>query len=390
MDFKITTALKKIRALTKRISIVQGGTSSSKTISILILLIDSCTKNPMLEVSVVSESIPHLKKGALKDFLKIMKSTGRFIENNYNISDRKYTFVNGSYIEFFSPEAILGARRDVLFINECNNISFEDYVQLSIRTNKKIYLDYNPANEFWVQTELEKDSDHEKVILTYKDNEALNETIVKEIEKAREKGKTSSYWANWWKVYGLGEQGTVEGVVFQKFSQTLLFPEDCKWVVYGLDFGYTNDPTTLVKVGFKEGKLYFEEIFYRTGLTNSDIYQLCQVNMVGRNQIIADSAEPKSINELRSRGLNITGAVKGKDSIINGIDIIKQHELVVTQVSTNLIKELRNYSYKFDKATNKYLNEPEDVYNHCVDSIRYAISVKFSNRSSGKYATMSI
>ena len=379
--YTTTTALKKIYSLKKRISIIQGGTSSSKTISILIILIDLCAKNKMLEVSVVSESVPHLKKGALKDFLKIMKATGRFIEGNYNISDRKYTFANGSYMEFFSPESILGARRDILFVNECNHISFEDFHQLSIRTKTKIYLDYNPASEFWVQTEIEKDDDAEKIILTYKDNEALDDRIVKEIEKAKDRANESEYWRNWWQVYGLGLQGTIEGVIFGKFSPVNEFPKDCKWIIYGMDFGYTNDPTTVVKIGLANGELFFEEMIYQTGLTNKDISAKLHELNISHSEIIADSAEPKSIEELRRMGWNIRGAVKGADSIKNGIDLIKQYKINIVNNSTNLIKEWRSYSYKFDKATNKFINVPEDYNNHAIDAIRYGLSFKLPRQN---------
>lgn len=374
--FKKTTALKKIRELSKRVKVIQGGTSSSKTVSILILLIDKCCKTPLLEVSVVSESVPHLKKGALKDFLKIMKTTGRFIENNYNATDRKYTFVNGAYIEFFSPESILGARRNVLFVNECNHISFQDYHQLAIRTNQEIFLDYNPAAEFWVQTEIEADEDSEKIILTYKDNEALDERIVKEIEKARDRQTESKYWENWWRVYGLGLMGSVEGVVFGGFTACNEFPEDCKWTVYGMDFGYSNDPTTLVKCGLHNGQLYFELLLYETGLTNSDLHLKLKELNVGSGEIIADSADPKSIEELRRLGWRIKGCEKGKDSIVNGIDLIKRYKVNIVSSSIELIKEWRGYSYKYDKLLNKYLNEPVDLLNHCIDAIRYACSSK--------------
>ena len=379
--FKKTTALAKIRALKKRVKIIQGGTSSSKTISILIILIDKCCKTDLLEVSIISESIPHLKKGALKDFLKIMKATGRFIDKNYNATDRKYTFTNGSYMEFFSPESVLGSRRDILFINECNHVTFEDFHQLAIRTKQEIYLDYNPAAEFWVQTELEKDIDSDKIILTYKDNEALDERIVKEIEKARERAGESEYWANWWKVYGLGQQGTVEGVVFGKFTPINEFPQLCKWVCYGMDFGYTNDPTTLVKVGLNGDTLYFEQLIYQTGMTNSDISNKLKELGIGAKEIIADSAEPKSIEELRRLGWNIRGAIKGADSVKNGIDLMKQYKHCIVSNSTEMIKEWRGYSYKLNKATNKYINEPEDILNHTVDAARYAVSYKMPRQN---------
>ena len=204
-----TTAQRKISKLKKRIRIVQGGTSSSKTFSIIPLLIDYAIFKAKTEISIVSESIPHLRRGALKDFIKIMDWLGMYREEQFNRSTLRYDFVNGSYIEFFSADQadkLRGARRDVLFINECNNITFESYHQLAIRTKRFIYLDYNPTSEFWVHKELVSDPDSEMIILTYKDNEALDKDLVKEIEKAKDKAKESSYWANWWKVYGLGEE----------------------------------------------------------------------------------------------------------------------------------------------------------------------------------------
>ena len=197
--FQRTTAQAKIAKLRKRVRIVQGGTSSSKTFSIIPLLITHAMQNPYTEISIVSESIPHLKRGAVKDFVNIMVMTGNFRDSQFNKSDLKYKFLNGSFIEFFSadqPDKLRGARRHVLFVNECNNIDFESYNQLAIRTRDFIYLDYNPTQEFWVHTELIKDSDSDFVILTYKDNEALDKAIVKEIEKAKEKAKTSAYWEN--------------------------------------------------------------------------------------------------------------------------------------------------------------------------------------------------
>ncbi len=384
MSFQRTTAVNKIRALRKRVKAIPGGTSAGKTQAILSILIDKAIKRPGREISVVSESIPHLKRGALKDFLKIMVSTGRFSQDRYNISDRKYTFSNGSYMEFFSPEAILGARRTDLFVNECNNISFTDYHQLAIRTSDEIYLDYNPSQEFWIHKEVIPDADTDYLVLTYKDNEALGPEIIKEIEKARDKAPFDSYWDNWWKVYGLGQLGILEGVIFGNFTPINEFPVDCKEVFYGMDFGYTNDPTTLIKIGVKDKHIYLQQLIYETGLLNSDISDRLKTHAVGRGLIIAESAEPKTIDDLKKRGWNVKPAEKGKDSISFGIAKMKEYTYSITRESLDLIKEWRGYSWKKDHALNKFLPDPIDHLNHCIDAIRYAITNHHTGPS-GKY-----
>ncbi len=366
-----TTAQSKIRQLRKRVRIVQGGTSSSKTFTILPLLIQYAMDTPNSEISVVAESIPHLKRGALKDFLKIMQWTDNFNSNNFNKSNLTYKFTNGSYIEFFSadqPDKLRGARRDVLFINECNNITFESYQQLSIRTKKFIYLDYNPTNEFWVHTDLINDSNSDFIILTYKDNEALDPAIVKEIEKAQEKAKTSAYWENWWNVYGLGQLGTLEGVIFENYELIDTIPTEAKLIGYGLDFGYSNDPSALIEVHEYDGKIICNEVIYSTSLLNSDIINLMSHDK--RLPIWADSAEPKSIEEIRRAGYNIKPVVKGADSINFGISVLQQKQMLITKSSVNLIKELRSYSWDVDK-TGKKLNKPIDSMNHAIDALRY-------------------
>ncbi len=211
--FQRTTATNKVLALKRRTKIIQGGSSASKTYSILAVLIDKATRIAGLEISVVAESIPHLRRGALKDFLKILKWTNRFNDDQFNKSLLTYNFKNGSVFEFFSADdssKLRGARRDILYINECNNVTFESYNELAIRTKKEVFLDFNPANEFWVHTELKDEPDADFIILTYKDNEALDNSIVEQIEKNRLKAETSTYWANWWRVYGLGEIGMLE------------------------------------------------------------------------------------------------------------------------------------------------------------------------------------
>jgi phage terminase large subunit len=383
--FQRTTAQTKISKLKKRIRIVQGGTSSSKTFSILPLLIEYAIQKPKSEISVVAESIPHLKRGALKDFLKIMQWTGNFFDNRFNKSSLKYTFANGSYIEFFSadqPDKLRGARRDVLFINECNNVPFEAYQQLSIRTKKFIYLDFNPVAEFWVHTELMNESDSDFIILTYKDNEALDEAIVREIEKAKEKAKTSSYWDNWWKVYGLGQLGTLEGVIFNNWKQIGNVPEQAELIGYGMDFGFTNDPTTLIELYRYDGKLVVNELLYKTGMLNKDIARFLRDRGVKNKTIWADSAEPKTIEELRRDGFNIKGVVKGQDSIIFGINILQEHEMLITSSSINLIKELRQYVWDIDRNGNK-LNKPIGDNDHLIDALRYCAMSELKNKAQG-------
>jgi phage terminase large subunit len=390
---KETTAQVKISNLKKRIRIVQGGTSSSKTFSIIPLLIDYAYKNPNSEISVVAETIPQIRRGALKDFLKIMDWIGFYNDTQFNKSTLKYTFKNKSYIEFFSadqPNKLRGARRDVLFINEANNVNFEAYHQLAIRTKKFVYLDYNPSSEFWVHTELSNDKDSDLIILTYKDNEALDDALVKEIEKAREKAETSSYWANWWKVYGLGQIGSLEGVVFDNWKQVDAIPNDAKLLGYSMDFGFTNDPTTLMAIYKMDNELYIDELLYRTNMTNNDIGNFMKsINIVRPYDIVADSAEPKSIEELRRQGFNIQPASKGADSIKIGIDILKRYQMNITKQSTNTIKELRAYQWEKDRD-GKLTGKPIDHSNHSIDAIRYFALNKLNNRPSGKYATIRV
>jgi phage terminase large subunit len=383
--FKYTTAIKKIRALNNRVKVIQGGTSAGKTFGIIPILIDKATKNPNTEISIVSESIPHLRRGAMKDFLKIMKLTGRYVDAHWNRTILIYHFANGSYIEFFSVDdesKVRGARRNILYVNEANNINWESFHQLMIRTNKDIYLDYNPTSEFWAHTELINQIDTDFIILNYKDNEALDESIVKEIEKAQEKAKTSSYWANWWKVYGLGEVGSLEGVIFNNWQQIDTIPNEAKLIGLGLDFGYTNDPTSIVEVYQYDGKRILNEICYRTGMVNKDIVDVLPNNVI----IYADSAEPKSIEEIRRHGKMIKAVTKGKDSIMYGIQIMQSQSYLVTKQSTNIIKELRGYIWDTDKNGVK-LNKPIDYLNHSIDAIRYhEMETLGLNKNFGKYS----
>ena len=383
--FQTTTAIRKLHALKKRKKVIQGGTSAGKTFGILPILIDRCIRTPNLETSVVSESVPHLRRGAIKDFLKIMMYTNRYRDNQWNRSTLKYTFNNGSYIEFFSveqPDKLRGARRNVLYVNEANNVPFEAYNQLAIRTSGDIWIDFNPTANFWAHKEVATQSDADFITLTYKDNEALSDTIVDEIELAKEKAKTSEYWANWWKVYGLGQIGSLDGVCIKEWNEIVL-PEEARLLCYGMDFGYSNDPTTLIGLYKYNDAYIFDEVIYQKKLLNSDISNLLKSNNI-TDVIYADSAEPKSIAELKTYRHKVLPCTKGKDSIVYGINLINQNKIYITSRSTNLIKELQSYTWVKDREGNT-VNKPIDAFNHCIDAARYAITSQLETPNKGKY-----
>ncbi len=391
MDFKYTTAISRIRRMTARKKVIQGGTSAGKTLAILAVLIDIAAKNKT-EISVVSESIPHLRRGAIKDFAKVMQWTGRWVADRWNKTLLTYNFANGSVIEFFSADSearLRGARRQVVYINEANNIDFESYYQLAIRTSEAIYIDFNPTHEFWAHTEVLPEQDAELVILTYNDNEALPDTIKRDIELNRTKAETSAYWANWWKVYGLGQVGTLQGAIYEDFEVVEgIDVSRAKFVALGLDWGFSNDPTALVAIYRQGDCLLIQELLYATGLTNQDIADKLRTLGITRAwEIVADSAEPKSIEEIYRLGFNIKPAEKGPDSVRNGIDILKRYKLQVTKDSTNLIKELRSYTWATDKE-GKNTGVPIDSFNHACDAMRYVALNKLRVSNSGKYVVV--
>lgn len=377
-----TTAQKKIAKLRRRIRIVQGGTSSSKTFSILPLLINYATTHPNSEISVVSESVPHLKRGVIRDFKKIMQWTGNWKDEQYNRSSMTYNFINGSFIEYFSvdnPSKLRGARRHILFVNECNNVDFESYQQLAIRTSKFIYLDFNPTGEFWVNTELENERDTQKVILTYLDNEAAPKAAVNEILKAKAKAETGNkYWKNWYNVYGLGLQGKLSGAIYENWELGKF--QTIGKTVLGQDFGFSNDPSTLLKTNIdKKNKIiYVEECFYLTKLTATQLGDL-NAKHAGKDLIVADSADPRLIDSLKQY-CNIVPAIKGQGSIVYGIAMIQDYKLVIDPESKNLINELKNYVWLEKKS-----QTPISKFDHLLDALRYSVSYQLANPNSGEY-----
>lgn len=355
--------------MTKKIRIVQGGTSASKTISILLWLINlaqSDTK-PTL-TSIVAESIPHLKRGAMRDFKNIMVAHNYWKDSLWNATDSTYTFETGSKVEFFSTDngdKLRGARRDRLFMNEANNCILDAFDQLEVRTKEFVYLDYNPTNEFWLFTDVMPNrNDWEKVIVTYKDNEALSQEIVESIEQRKNR-------KGWWQVYGEGQLGEVEGKIYKGWNEIDEIPHEARLERRGLDFGYTNDPTAIVDIYYYNGGYILDEVCYQKGMSNKEIVDV--LKNIEPILVIADSAEPKSIDEIRLYGLNIMPAVKGAGSINQGIQYVQQQRISVTRRSYNLIKEYRNYLWATDK-NGKILNEPEGGLDHALDAVRYAFS----------------
>lgn len=366
MLYKVTTATNKLLGLTKRIRGVSGGTSASKTISILMWLIDYCQSHESELVSVVSETFPHLKRGAMRDFLSIMEAHNYFNDDRWNRSDYIYLFETGSRLEFFSadqPSKVRGPRRDILFINEANNIPFETFTQLEVRTKKIIWLDWNPVNEFWWYTDVMPHTDVDFVTLTYKDNEALDQAIVESIESKKHN-------KNWWTVYGLGQLGEVEGRIFTGWELIDEIPEEARLERYGLDFGYSNDPTAVVAVYKYNDGLILDEVFYQKGLLNSEIAKRIPKT---DTLIVADSAEPKSIDELLIYGLDVVPSTKGQGSVLQGIQSVQNRKFRVTKRSVNLIKEYRNYLWDTD-ANGKIINKPVQYLDHALDAVRYAVT----------------
>lgn len=371
MKYFATTAVHKILKMRKRIKIIQGGSSAGKTIAILLILIDiaQSSRNKIL-ISIVSESFPHLKRGAIRDFLNIMEGHGYYKEVSWNRTDFVYTFETGAKIEFFSADnsdKVRGPRRDILFINEANNIPYETYTQLAIRTNESIYIDYNPVTEFWVHTDLIPTIDHDFEILTYKDNEGLPESIVQELESRRGR-------KGWWLVYGLGQLGEVEGKIYKNWQVIDFIPHEARLERYGMDFGYTNDPTAIIALYYYNGGYILDEVCYKKGMSNKQIADTIAATEI-ETLVIADSAEPKSIDEIRLYGINIVPATKGAGSISTGIQYVQDQRISMTKKSINLISEYRGYLWETDKD-GRILNKPEGGKDHAMDAIRYAFNAQ--------------
>ena len=365
-----------------KITIEQGGTRSGKTYNILLWLIfDYCTKNNGKTITICRKTFPSVRASVMRDFLDILKQHRIYSEDFHNKSNSEYALF-GNLVEFISldqPQKVRGRKRDVLFINEANELFFEDWQQLVFRTTEKIILDYNPSDEYsWIYDNVIPRKDAEFFKTTYLDNPFLDSSIQKEIELLRETDES------YWQIYGLGERGISKSTIFQYYEVNKI-PEDAKFISYGMDFGYVNDPTVLVSVYQKDYNLYCKEHFYQTKMTANDIFHKLKEIGVNKDAVFCDSAEPRLIDELRRMGLNTRPTIKGRDSVNAGIDLLKRYKLHITTDSSNMIQEFRNYKWVEDKG-GKLTNVPRDANNHTIDSLRYATYNMLSKPNYGKYA----
>jgi len=378
-----------VKNSTARIQVHQGGTRSGKSFSILTAIIELCylNENAGAVITIVRKTFPAVRATIMRDFFEILEREGIYNVDLHNKSEATYLLF-GNLIEFVSidqPQKIRGRKRSLLFANEANELDLESWRQLIMRTTgipngPAIIIDYNPSDEFhWIYDHVLTRDDHEFFQTTYKDNPFLPESTVAEIERLQEADP------DYWRVYGLGERGVSRATILTHWKQVVQVPDGWKLLSIGLDFGYTNDPTAIVKVYTDGHGFCLDEVCYATGLTNAAIAQTLRDAEVGKAMIVADSAEPKSIDEIHGHGFNIHPARKGPDSVRSGIDFLRSRPLFITERSVNGIKELRNYKYKEDK-NGRQLNEPVDAFNHFVDASRYAVTWNQTNPNFGRYA----
>jgi phage terminase large subunit len=381
IKLKTNKVFRYLEESTAKIVVQQGGTRSGKTFNILLWIIFSyCQRNEGKIITICRKTYPALRGTVMRDFLTILKDHEIYSEDDHSKTASEYR-LNGNTIEFISldmPQKIRGRKRDLLFANEANELTFEDWQQLLFRTNEKVIIDFNPSEEFhWIYDHVLPRKDVEFYQTTYKDNPFLGAEIKSEIERLKEIDE------NYWRVYGLGERGQAKSLVYT-FSTTKEIPKEAKLISYGLDFGYSSDPTSLVRTYILDDNMYVDELLYRTGMTNQDIANEMKVLGLDRsNEIYADSAEPKSIEEIYRMGWNVKPTIKGSINI--GIDIIRRYKLIATESSFNLIKELRNYKYIEDK-NGQMTNKPVDNFNHALDALRYSVVNKISKSHLGRYS----
>lgn len=351
--------------------------SAGKTFAIITLLVSYCQSYPDSLVTVVGLSYPHLEAGSIRDFVKIMKEVNIWEENRWNKTAKIYEFANGSILEFKSIDRMSarGPRRDVLFVNEANGIAWETFQELATRTKDFCIIDFNPSAKFWAHEELVEGlpDDTTYIILTYKDNEALSAREVANIESR--KPKPGEEPSNYWVVYGLGQIGTLEGNVYSGWAETTAaeIEKNGKLVRYGLDFGFSNDETAMVAVyEMPDGKLGLVEKLYKKGLLGSQYGDTLRRLEIDANVlIVADSARPEIIAEIKKNGFRIIPCDKGPGSIVKGIDYVSQRQIIYS--GDNLKREYLSYAWRKRKDGTQ-LDEPIDAYNHALDAVRYAVA----------------
>ncbi len=366
---------------TSKITCLQGGSRSGKTYNTLLWIIFSyCHKNTGKVISCCRKTMPSLKSSTIRDFLEILRNNDLYSEIYHNKTSNEY-WLNGNLIEFFSLDMgsrVRGRKRDLLFINEANEIDYEAWNQLLFRTDGRIIIDYNPHDQFhWIYDKVLERDDATLHISTFMDNPFLSENLKTEIQRLKDTDH------DYWLVYGLGQRGQSRSLVF-KFTTCDKIPETAKLLSYGLDFGYASDPSSLCATYIDGDNMYSKELLYKKGLTNQDLaLEFVKLGLDRRDEIFADSSEPKSIEEIHRMGWNIKG--KKKFEINYGIDLIRRYKLHITKDSTNALKELENYKYIEDRNGDP-TNKPVDKFNHFCDALRYSVVHKLSYPNYGRYA----
>ena len=367
----------------KRFAVHQGGSRSGKSYNILLWIIFFyCERFEGRLITITRKTSPTLRNTIMRDFFEILEKTGKYNPKHHNKTNWEYKLF-GNTVQFIAVDEgqkIRGGKRHLLFMNEANELAWDEYQQLNMRTEEFVIMDYNPSDAFhWIYDHIITDPDCDFQISTYKDNPWLPEAQVREIEKLMETDEA------YWKIYGLGERADLTNLVFSEWRTTDYIPPDADFKGYGMDFGYSVDPTVLVKVYQKEDDLFFKEVFYRNKLSGDDICEmLLEANVDRHHTIFADQAEPRLIDHIKGRGWNIVGVAKGRDSIRAGIDLLKRKRLNVHQDSSNLQKEFKMYKWKQDREGNPK-PEPIDGWNHGMDALRYWALGALKRANYGKY-----
>jgi len=383
-DFRTSELFELNLNSTASVVVNQGGTSSGKTYAILQVLFIIANNEPGCTITVIGQDIPNLKVGALRDAQAIVAGSPglKQIIESFNKSDRVFTFRNGSIIEFNSyddEQDAKSGKRDYAFFNEANGITFGVYQQIALRTKKRVYIDYNPDAEFWCHEHIIPAAGTDLFITDHRHNPFLDASVRDKIEALKDID------LELWKVYARGKTGKIEGLIFREWSLCEAIPVDATLIGIGLDFGFTNDPTACVAVYKQNGELWIDELIYETRLTNDLIVERLKMLSIDMGwEIIADSAEPKSIQEIANGGFNILPAEKGPDSVRAGINTLKRHKMNITKASQGLRRELARYKWAVDKD-GKSINKPIDAFNHSIDALRYLTLNKLMVDTSGQY-----